>query len=194
MTEDTHLTGKELERIARNVAPGGWAVETDRPIATLLGSCVAVCLYDPQLRLGGLNHFMLPTFERSTNRDFDTLLCGSFAMEALYNGLLARGARKSRLQAKAFGGGTIIASLAQTGIGERNVEFARDWLKREGVHLVAADVLGPWSRKIVFNPQTGDVFSRRMSQAAEAARIAREEQAYQQSLVSTKKSGNVELF
>lgn len=194
MTEDTHLTGKELERIARNVAPGGWAVETDRPIATLLGSCVAVCLYDPQLRLGGLNHFMLPTFERSTNRDFDTLLCGSFAMEALYNGLLARGARKSRLQAKAFGGGTIIASLAQTGIGERNVEFARDWLKREGIHLVAADVLGPWSRKIVFNPQTGDVFSRRMSQAAEAARIAREEQAYQQSLVSTKKSGNVELF
>ena len=194
MTEDTHLTGKELERIARNVAPGGWAVENDRPIATLLGSCVAVCLYDPQLRLGGLNHFMLPSFERSTNRDFDTLLCGSFAMEALYNGLLARGARKSRLQAKAFGGGTIIASLAQTGIGERNVEFAKDWLQRESIHLVAADVLGPWSRKIVFNPQTGDVFSRRMSQAAEAARIAREEQAYQQSLVSTKKSGNVELF
>lgn len=194
MTEDTHLTGKELERIARNVAPGGWAVETDRPIATLLGSCVAVCLYDPQLRIGGLNHFMLPTFERSTNRDFDTLLCGSFAMEALYNGLLARGARKPRLQAKAFGGGTIIASLAQTGIGERNVEFAREWLGREGIHLVAADVLGPWSRKIVFNPQTGDVFSRRMSQAAEAARIAREEQAYQQSLVSAKKSGNIELF
>lgn len=194
MTDNAHLTGRELERLAHNVPPGGWAVETERPIATLLGSCVSVCLFDPQLRIGGLNHFMLPTFERSTNRDFDTLLCGSFAMEALYNALLARGARKARLQAKAFGGGTIIASLAQTGIGERNVEFAKEWLAREGIQLVAADVLGPWSRKIVFDPRSGDVFSRRMSQEAEAARIARQEQAYQQSLVTPKKSGNVELF
>lgn len=194
MTENTHLTGRELERIAHNVTPGGWAVEAERPIATLLGSCVSVCLFDPHLHIGGLNHFMLPTFERSTNRDFDTLLCGSFAMEALFNALMARGARKSRLQAKAFGGGTIIASLAQTGIGERNVEFAKEWLTREGIHLVAADVLGPWSRKIVLDPHTGDVFSRRMSQAAESARIARDEQAYRQSLAITKKSDNVELF
>lgn len=194
MTETHHLTGKELERAARNVSPGEWAVETERPIATLLGSCVSVCLYDPQLRIGGLNHFMLPSFERSSNRDFDTLLCGSFAMEALFNGLLGRGARKNRLVAKAFGGGTIIASLAQTGIGERNVQFAKEWLDREGIHLVASDVLGPWSRKIVFQPQTGDVFSRRMGGEAEATRIAREEEVYQQSLVKKAPKSNVELF
>lgn len=194
MAETTHLTGKELERLARNVSPGEWLVETERPIATLLGSCVAVCLYDPQLQIGGLNHFMLPTFERSNNRDFDTLLCGSFAMEALFNGLLGRGARKARLQAKAFGGGTIIASLANTGIGERNVQFAREWLDREGIRLVASDVLGPWSRKIVFDPRTGDVFSRRLSNNAEANRIAREEELYQQTLGKSQRKGNVELF
>ncbi len=73
---------RDLERLARNINPGGWAIETDRPIATLLGSCVAVCLWDPKLRVGGLNHFMLPKFERSANKDLDMLLCGNYCMEA----------------------------------------------------------------------------------------------------------------
>ncbi|NLZ09711.1 MAG: chemotaxis protein CheD, partial [Alcaligenaceae bacterium] len=56
--------GRALERSARVINPGGWAVEGERAIATLLGSCVAVCLYDPKLRLAGMNHFLLPTGNR----------------------------------------------------------------------------------------------------------------------------------
>ena len=83
-----NLPAKELERHARNVQPGAWVVDSEKPLSTLLGSCVAVCLFDPQLRIGGLNHFMLPELGRSKNSDVDSLLSGAYAMEALLNALL----------------------------------------------------------------------------------------------------------
>ncbi len=107
----SQLTGKDFERIAWNLNPGGWAVEMDRPIATLLGSCVAVCLYDPKLKIGGMNHFLLPSRARSANADTDIILSGDFAMEILANSPFNPGARKERLVAKAFGGGTIVSSI-----------------------------------------------------------------------------------
>ena len=61
-------TGRGLERVARVINPGGWAVESERPIATLLGSCVAVCLIDPQLHLAGMNHFLLPSGQPGGSR------------------------------------------------------------------------------------------------------------------------------
>ena len=161
MSDLSHLTGKDFERIARNINPGGWAIEVERPIATLLGSCVAVCLFDPKLKLGGMNHFLLPTKTNSSNADTDVILNGDYAMEVLVNGLLNKGANKSRLVAKAFGGGTIVSSIRMA-IGERNAEFAREWLDREGIPLVASDFSGPWSRKIIFVPATGDAFCRRI--------------------------------
>lgn len=192
----THLTGKDFERIARNINPGGWAIETDRPIATLLGSCVAVCLYDPKLRIGGMNHFLLPSRTSSANADTDVILNGDYAMEILANGLFNKGARKERLVAKAFGGGTIVSSIRMA-IGERNAEFTKEWLGREGIPLVASDFSGPWSRKVVFVPQTGDAFCRRIptTQAA-AVEVARAEQEYEKSLVMPKPAAEkkIELF
>lgn len=188
-------TAKELERVARNVNPGGWAVERDHPIATLLGSCVAVCLYDPQLRLGGLNHFMLPSMGRGKD-EVDVLLGGDFNMEALMNGMLGRGARKERMVAKAFGGGAVVGGLVGVSVGERNASFAREWLEREGIPLLAADLLGPWSRKIVFDPASGDAYCRRIANTmATAAEVARKEAAYQQQLVrQSARKGDIELF
>jgi chemotaxis protein CheD len=181
----------ELERIARHVNPGGWAIETQRPIATLLGSCVAVCLWDPKLGVGGLNHFMLPKYEKTANTELDVLLCGNFCMEALLNGMLARGARKERMQAKAFGGGNVVTSLTGVSIGERNSEFAKEWLAREGIGLVASDFMGPWSRKVIFNPKTGDAFCKR-GQTSQS--IAEAERAYERSMVAAPKKADIELF
>ena len=90
----TALPARELERHARNIQPGGWAVESRLPLSTLLGSCVAVCLFDPHLRIGGINHFMLPDMGRSRHGDIDSLLSGNFAMEALLNALLGPWSRK----------------------------------------------------------------------------------------------------
>ena len=123
-TDVVKLQAKEIERLARNVQPGAWSVDTEKPLSTLLGSCVAVCLFDPALKIGGINHFMLPEMGRSKYGDVDSLLSGNFAMEALLNALIGRGARKARLQAKAFGGGTIIDSDASApNIGMRNASF-----------------------------------------------------------------------
>jgi chemotaxis protein CheD len=191
----THLTGKDFERIAKNINPGGWAIESERPISTLLGSCVAVCLFDPKLKLGGMNHFLLPTTS-TANADIDTILNGDYSMEVLVNGLLAKGAKKSRLVAKAFGGGTIISSIRMA-IGERNAAFANEWLSREEIPLIASDFNGPWSRKIVFVPQSGDAFCRRIpSTQANAADVARAEQEYERTMTEKKPTSQkkIELF
>ena len=178
------LPAKELERVARNVHPGAWSIDTDQPLATLLGSCVAVCLYEPFLKIGGLNHFMLPDMARSKHGDVDSLLAGNFAMEALLNALLAKGAKKVRLQAKAFGGGTIIdTDGGSLSIGMRNANFTKEWLGREGIPLLSSDFLGPWSRKIIFLPATGEALCKRMvTNMANAEVIAREERAYAETL------------
>lgn len=192
------LSSKEIERLARSIHPGAWAIEPERPLATLLGSCVAVCLFDPQSRVGGLNHFMLPNIRRSNHDEVDSLLSGAYAMEALLNALLQRGAKKTRLQAKAFGGGTIINTAGSSmSIGLRNTGFAKEWLEREGIPLVASDFLGPWSRKVLFLPATGDAFCRRMvTNMATAEVIAREEQAYAETLIQKPRTAEkkVELF
>ncbi|MGP1609893.1 MAG: chemotaxis protein CheD, partial [Burkholderiales bacterium] len=133
----TGLPAREIERLARSVSPGNWAVERERPLSTLLGSCIAVCLFDPQARVGGINHFMLPSMKRNRHARVDSLLAGDFAMEALLNALLQQGARKQHMRAKAFGGGTIINSALN--IGLRNADFTREWLAREGIPLLASD-------------------------------------------------------
>jgi chemotaxis protein CheD len=192
----SQLTGKDFERLARNINPGGWAIETERPIATLLGSCVAVCLYDARLKIGGMNHFLLPSRTSSANADTDIILNGDYAMEILANGLFNKGARKERLVAKAFGGGTIVSSIRMA-IGERNADFAKEWLDSEGIPLIASDFSGPWSRKIVFVPQTGDAFCRRIptTQAA-VVEVVKAEQEYEKSLVVPRKATEkkIELF
>ena len=173
------LPSREIERLARNIHPGAWAIEPERPLSTL-------------------NHFMLSNIRRGSNDDVDTLLSGSYAMESLLNALLMKGAKKIRLQAKAFGGGTIINTTGDSlSIGLRNANFTREWLDREGIPLKASDFLGPWSRKVLFLPNTGDAFSRRMvTNMATSDVIAREEKAYADTLLQQQKpiANKVELF
>ena len=192
------LPVKDIERYAQVVQPGAWRVDGEKPLATLLGSCVAVCLFDPQLRIGGINHFMLPDIGRSRHGDVDSMLSGNFAMEALLNALLAKGAKKLRLQAKAFGGGTIIDTDAGAlSIGMRNANFAKEWLAREGIALRSSDFLGPWSRKIIFLPFNGEAFCKRLvTNMANAEVIAREERAYAQTLLQKPQAvdNKIELF
>jgi chemotaxis protein CheD len=192
MATDSGYTGKDFERLAFNINPGGWAVETERPIATLLGSGVAVCLYDPKLRLGGMNHFLLPSKRAGAGDDTDVVLAGDYAMEVLVNAMLAKGAHKDRLVAKAFGGGNIVSSIRMA-IGDRNAEFAAEWLAREGIPLTASDFGGPWSRKVLCVPNTGEAFCRRSPVNQAVTEVVKAEAAYEQSLAAPKVK-RVELF
>lgn len=188
------LTVRDLFARANHLNPGAWAVERQRPISTLLGSCVAVCLHDATNGLGGMNHFLLPSRSSASEATADIVLAGDASMEVLVNAMLGKGARKDRLVAKVFGGGTIISSIRMA-IGERNASFATEWLRREGIRIAVTDVLGNYSRKLVFDPVSGDAWCRRalVDQAA-ARRIVTEESVYETSLRTQQKKGEIELF
>ena len=194
---DAALSGRELEKLALNINPGGWAVRTDRPIATLLGSCVAVCFYEPKLRLGGMNHFLLPSRASQRLTDEDIVLNGDYAMEVLLNAMYAKGAQRSRIVAKAFGGGNIVSTISMA-IGERNAQFAREWLEREGIPLLASDFGGAWSRKVVLDPTTGDAYCRRSPiNQPEVLAMIKAESEYEKSLIvknTTTSTKKIELF
>ncbi|MCP9758055.1 chemotaxis protein CheD [Aquitalea sp. S1-19] len=200
MSDYAALPPREIERLALNIRPGEWAVERQRPIATLLGSCVAVCLIDTGLPLAGMNHFMLPQMRNSRHADEDMLLAGDACMEALLNAMLKLGAARHRIHAKAFGGGNVIDSTPPgvLSIGKRNADFTQTWLARERIPLLASDFLGPWSRKVLLVPATGDAWCRRAGVGAvQAQALKREEQAYAESLRQVQngpQTPRVELF
>ncbi len=123
----------------------------DCVLSTLLGSCVAACIWDPILKIGGMNHFLLPGEDDAQIRDSERY--GVHLMELLVNGLLREGAARQRLNAKLFGGGNMNSSLAD--IGARNAEFARDFLQNEGIVLVSESLGGDRARKVQFWPATG---------------------------------------
>ena len=120
-------------------------------LSTVLGSCVAVCLFDPIRGIGGMNHFLLPFGqEQGTDRP---VRYGLFAMEMLINALMKDGARKERLQAKIFGGAKIMADLRD--IGSANAKFTREFLATEHIACVAESLGGNQARRVVFRPSTG---------------------------------------
>ena len=176
-----------LQTEALKLLPADYAV-SDEPIAlvTLLGSCVAACVWDPLLRVGGMNHFMLPDGDGTCAR------YGANAMELLINDLLKRGARRSRLQAKAFGGGNVLRGFADP-VGTRNARFIVDYLVAERIPLLAQDLGDIHPRKIAFFPQTGRALVRKLP-ATRERELADLERAYQERLSRAPASGSVELF
>lgn len=120
-------------------------------LSTVLGSCVAVCLFDPVLRFGGMNHFLLPGNDPNSGQN---IKYGAHSMEELINAMLRAGARRNRLQAQLFGGGNVVAGLG--GIGARNASFARDFIREEGLMQTGEDLGGKTGRRLRFSPATGE--------------------------------------
>ncbi|KIN61101.1 putative chemoreceptor glutamine deamidase CheD [Sulfitobacter noctilucae] len=121
-------------------------------ISTLLGSCVACCLWDPLAAVGGMNHILLATTSRNAAR---CDLVGVNAMELLINDLLKLGARRDRLKAKLFGGAQMINGLSE--IGPANCAFATGFLEQESIPCVSQSLGGEFARQIIFTPSSGAV-------------------------------------
>lgn len=135
-----------------HVVQGSHATSSDPNVVlvTVLGSCVACCLWDETVGIGGMNHFLLP---ESNGNGTEKTLFGAYAMELLINELLKRGARKSHLKSKLFGGGRIVSGLSD--IGAQNAEFARRFLDREGIPCISESLGGDRGRRVRFWPVTG---------------------------------------
>ena len=135
-----------------NIVQGEQAILSDPEavLSTLLGSCVAACLRDPVAGVGGMNHFLLPGNEGAISGAERE---GVHAMELLVNGLLCRGAQRSRLEAKLFGGARMLKGL--TDVGELNATFAERFLRDEGIVVVGGSLRGDRGRRIQFWPVSG---------------------------------------
>jgi chemotaxis protein CheD len=142
------------------VVQGEFRVTADPGVtlATLLGSCVAACIWDPGPAgsggPGGMNHFLLPRHEGAQTGTADTRY-GVHAMELLINALLKAGARRNRLAAKLFGGARM--SAGRLDIGAANADFARVYLATEGIPLRAESLGGQQARRVMFHPASGHV-------------------------------------
>ena len=130
-------------------------------ISTLLGSCVAVCMFDPVSRIGGMNHILLPG--KPDLKHFDmSARYGINAMELLINRIMNLGGERHRLVAKVFGGARILPAIpAENCMGRKNVGFVLEFLKTESFRVVSRDVGGIQSRRVYFHSDTGDVFLKR---------------------------------
>jgi chemotaxis protein CheD len=153
-------------------------------MSTVLGSCVALCLFDPDARLGGMNHFLLAEPPASGNGGPVDEYYGTYLMELLVNQMLGRGARKSRLKAHLYGGANVNRNMMR--IGTANADFARSFIQREGIELLRSDLGGTNARRVEFRPASGQVRCRHVED-----RFA---PPVQPNTRPAKATGDVELF
>lgn len=137
-----------------NISQGEHAVSVNQNdvISTVLGSCVATCLWDEQAAVGGMNHILLP---QDLSTSSISRMHGVNAMEVLINAMIKSGALKSRIRAKLFGGARMVAGLSN--IGERNAAFTQEFLRGEGILCDTNNLGGIEARRIQFWPSTGRV-------------------------------------
>lgn len=127
-------------------------------VNTILGSCVAVCLYDTVWKFGGINHYMLPFWN---GQGLASPKFGNIAINKLLEKMQSMGSSQKNLVAKVFGGGNILeASTTQFMIGDRNITVAKDMLKELKIQIISQSVGGTLGRKIQFNIETGEVKQR----------------------------------
>ena len=122
-------------------------------ITTLLGSCVAVCLWDTRLKQGGINHYMMPYWNGT---GLASPKYGNIAIEKLVNSMYYLGSRREDLVAKVFGGASVLSTNdCIFNIGERNITIQENLLKELRVEVVAKSLGGDKGRKLIFNTSTG---------------------------------------
>lgn len=147
-------------------------------VATLLGSCVSVCLYDPVNGIGGMNHILLPG--RADFGRFDgATRYGINAMELLINDLMKAGSLRCNLTAKVFGGAHIIQVVDEMNSpGQKNVEFVEHFLETERIPISGRDTGGKSPRRIYFYTKSGDVYVKKLPTILFGGKVMREERDY----------------
>jgi chemotaxis protein CheD len=170
--------------------PGEYYVTGEEAVlSTLLGSCVAVCLYDPVQRVAGMNHFLLSNKRYAKELPVCQSEAGKYgihAMALLIDQMTQLGAERSRLQAKAFGGGSILPKTEEVGnfhcVGDVNCRFVREFLANERIPLVAEELGGYRGRMIYFRLHEYAVYVHPVHTARSLEAAMRDRQWWQDTL------------
>lgn len=172
------------------IAPGEYYATTSPAlISTLLGSCVAACLYDPRRNIIGMNHFMLSN--RRYSRELPQYASeagryGIHAMELLINEMMRIGADRRGLRAKIFGGASIFKTDDSTGnfvcVGLVNCKFIKEFLAEEKIPLDAEDLGGKYGRVIHFSNGDFTVYHRKIGDRQSHRIATRDRMCWQQAI------------
>lgn len=153
-------------------------------ISTLLGSCIAACLFDPVNRVFGMNHFLLAYRQHAHNGPIiqsKEASYGIYAMELLINAMMKQGANRLNLKSKCFGGGNVLAlgedRDKQLTVGETNVAFIKEFLRNENIPLVSASLGGDVGRSVHFLGSDYSVFVKKIDQN-QKLQVAKQERRY----------------
>lgn len=185
------LFDRQFRKETFKLQPGEFAATgLDLILTTVLGSCVAACLYDPVVRVGGMNHFLLP----GRQEDGCSGRYGMYAMELLINEILRRGGQRNRLLAKAFGGGAVLGSGSSLDVGNRNASFIEEYLEAEGIPLLGSDLRGQKARRVVFFPATGQALVRPVDSSRDHSDWQEEQRYAREVGAQASQAGAVELF
>ncbi len=182
------------------IYPGEYHVSQNEIIATVLGSCISVCLKDKKTGIAGMNHFMLPGDVRSEDIFLsESSKYGMFAMEQLINDLIKHGGKRESFEAKIFGGGHVLNFRKTDGnVPESNINFVKAFLGMEQIPVIKEDVGGYAGRKVLFFTDTAKVLMKRLKATGESNIIEAEKQ-YKTKLFSDKEKlqkegGDLTLF
>jgi chemotaxis protein CheD len=179
---------KQFQLEAAKILPGQYqAAADDIVIVTVLGSCVSACLWDPVVRIGGMNHFMLPGTSGAASATL-----GLYAMEVLINHMLKLGAERKRLVAKVFGGASVLEGMDALNVGTQNGAFVLEFLAEERIPVAAQDLYDVCPRKVYFFTANGKVMVKRLG-ALRNDTIEQREREYLARLEGGR-AGDVEIF
>lgn len=168
--------------------------ESDVTFSTVLGSCISACVRDTVAGVGGMNHFLLAEQSGSAKDRYGaSARYGAFAMEQLINSVLTKGTgNKANLDIKVFGGGNINSGLND--VGAKNIQFVREFLGAEGYAMSGEDMGGSYARRVLFKPNSGRAFVKRLDSTA-GANVARDEIALaSRQVVAAPVEDDIELF
>lgn len=125
-------------------------------INTVLGSCVAVCLYDAKMQISGMNHYLLPLWN---NDGLASPKYGNIAISKLIEAMEAVGCQRKDMVAKLFGGASpnSFDGTKNMLVGEKNIQIAQSMLQEQRIRVVANDLGGTRGRKISLESTTGRI-------------------------------------
>jgi chemotaxis protein CheD len=143
-------------------------------IKTVLGSCVAVCLFDRANGIGGMNHYMLPEGPPGVV----SARYGSHAMDLLIGRIQQLGGRRANLVAKVFGAAHVLRVRSQgVSVPVQNAEFVLRFLEDEEIPIIAKDIGGKTPRRVIMQSWSGRVFVHRLPEVTLVDEAPRSEEA-----------------
>ena len=151
--EPGESAGGEMRRLFLH-AGHLWVSREPAEITTILGSCVAICLWDRVSGVGGMNHYMLP---HDVGTEYASPRYARYATRALLEQLGQAGANLYRLRAKVYGGACTLGNAMQSerDLGRQNARVARELLLAEHIPVVDEQTGGNQGLKVIFETATG---------------------------------------